>query len=102
MAVIQAGGGKDWFSSILPLVGMLVPGAGPYIAGATLLNGLFNKNPQQALTGAAGMAAPAVKQTPSSTVGSVMTPDIRAGNMIGHPATEDPRMKNWMAAYRRR
>ena len=55
MAVINAGGGKDFFSSILPLVGMLVPGAAPWVAGASLLNGLFRGDAGQAAGGGLGL-----------------------------------------------
>ena len=55
MAVINAGGGKDFFSSILPLVGMLVPGAAPWVAGATLLNGLSRGDAGQAAGGGLGL-----------------------------------------------
>ena len=55
MAVINVGGGKDFFSSILPLVGMLVPGAAPYIAGASLLSGLARGDAGQAVGGGLGL-----------------------------------------------
>lgn len=55
MAVINVGGGKDFFSSILPLVGMLVPGAAPYIAGASLLSGLARGDAGQAVSGGLGL-----------------------------------------------
>ena len=41
MAVHYTGGGNNFFSSILPLVGMLVPGAGPWVAGAMVANNLL-------------------------------------------------------------
>lgn len=55
MAVMYTGGGKDFFSSILPLVGMLVPGAGPWVAGAYLLNGLIRGDAGQAAGGGLGL-----------------------------------------------
>ena len=55
MAVINAGGGNDFFSSILPLMGMLVPGAAPWVAGAGLLNGLARGDAGQAVGGGLGL-----------------------------------------------
>lgn len=55
MAVMYTGGGKDFFSSILPLMGMLVPGAAPWVAGAGLLNGLSRGNAGQAVSGGLGL-----------------------------------------------
>ena len=99
MAVIQTKN-NDFFSSILPLVGMLVPGAGPYVAGATLMRGLYGGNPQQTVAGAAGLAGGgAAKAAP---VGSAITPDMQVGNMIGQSIYEDdsPHMRNWGNSYR--
>lgn len=55
MAVMYTGGGKDFFSSILPLMGMTIPGAAPYIAGANLLGGLSRGNAGQAVSGGLGL-----------------------------------------------
>ena len=55
MAVINAGGGNDFFSSILPLMGMFVPGAAPWVAGASLLNGLSRGDAIQAAGGGLGL-----------------------------------------------
>ena len=94
MAVMYTGGGKDFFSSILPLVGMLVPGAGPWVAGAYLLNGLIRGNPQQAIAGAAGVGGAQANQTPSPGPTGAGTEGTMAAPIGGKLASAAPSVRS--------